>query len=79
MPTMLHELESGIGLMGYYCEFVLWYSIIADPLLEIKTMGLQGAPIKNLQRKKFALTCLLPLPLPEKELGLPANEQAKQL
>lgn len=54
MPVDLKTLEAGLGLMGYYREFVPNYAIIADPLNELKTLGFKESPRSNPQRDKWA-------------------------
>lgn len=60
MPTSLQDLETGLGLMGYYQEFVPDYAIIARPLNELKTLGFKGSPKSNPQRDTFARKSLFP-------------------
>lgn len=60
MPKNLHDLEAGLGLMGYCREFVFKYAQIVDPLLKIKTLGFRGSPPKNPQRSTFATRKQLP-------------------
>ncbi|RVX69673.1 hypothetical protein B0A52_06737 [Exophiala mesophila] len=36
-PENLHQLETGLGLFGYYRKYVLFFSAIAEPLQKIKT------------------------------------------
>lgn len=50
MPKTLQQLEMGLGLMGYYRDFVPDFAIIADPLNELKTIGFKGSPRANPQR-----------------------------
>ncbi|KID93902.1 Ribonuclease H-like protein, partial [Metarhizium majus ARSEF 297] len=61
MPTNLKELEHGLGLMGYYRQFIDHYSAIVEPLQQIKAMGFRKAPPKNPQRDSYAAKASLPL------------------
>jgi hypothetical protein len=61
MPDNLKDLESGLGLMGYYRGFIQNYAGIADPLNEIKTLGFKGAPAKGQARDNYAAKIKLPL------------------
>ncbi|CAI6100622.1 unnamed protein product [Clonostachys chloroleuca] len=60
MPRTLKELETGLGLMGYYRKFVEHYSAISEPLVKLKAMGFRKAPPKNPQREKYANKTQLP-------------------
>jgi hypothetical protein len=53
-PHTLSELETGLGLFGYYRKFCLGYSYIAEPLEQLKTSLLKGAPYKKPKRTSFA-------------------------
>jgi hypothetical protein len=53
-PRTLSELETGLGLFGYYRKFCLGFSYIAEPLEQLKTALLKGAPYKKPKRKTFA-------------------------
>jgi hypothetical protein len=53
-PTTLRELETGLGLFGYYRHFVPHFSSIARPLLVAKTKALKGSPISGQARRNWA-------------------------
>lgn len=63
-PTDLQTLETGLGLMAYYREFVPKFTIIADPLVELKTWRFKASPKKNPQRGTHARACRFPPVLP---------------
>ncbi|PFH62963.1 hypothetical protein XA68_10714 [Ophiocordyceps unilateralis] len=78
MPTNLKDLESGLGLMGYYRQFVSHYAAIAEPLIRLKTIGFKAAPKKNPARDRWAATVRLPpLETPKPDAVDPLTEQAR--
>jgi hypothetical protein len=52
-PRTLSDLETGLGLFGYYRKFYLGFLYIVEPLEQLKTALLKGAPYKNLKRRGF--------------------------
>ncbi|OAA62369.1 Ribonuclease H-like protein [Cordyceps fumosorosea ARSEF 2679] len=60
MPKNLKELEAGLGIMGYYREFVDHFSAVADPLNRLKAQGFRRAPIKNPARDSYAAKITFP-------------------
>ncbi|TQW04488.1 retrotransposable element [Cordyceps javanica] len=62
-PHRGHErltLETGLGIMGYYREFVDHFSSVADPLNRLKAQGFRYAPAKNPARDSFAAKATFP-------------------
>ncbi|EHK24828.1 uncharacterized protein TRIVIDRAFT_220267 [Trichoderma virens Gv29-8] len=59
-PKTPKDLETGLGLMGYYWNFIASYSVIAEPLQKIKAIGFRHAPIKNPERATYAAKVTLP-------------------
>ncbi|EDN04528.1 predicted protein [Histoplasma mississippiense (nom. inval.)] len=53
-PKTLHQLETSLGLFGYYREFVAHYAHKVEPLQIWKTQGFHQAPFKGNPRKKWA-------------------------
>lgn len=54
IPGNLQLLEIGLGLMGYYREYVADFAIIADPLNEMKTLGFKDGPRAGQPRLTWA-------------------------
>ena len=52
-PETFQQLEAGIGIFGFYRKYVLGYSVIIEPLEELKTQLLKSAPRKGRQRQNF--------------------------
>ncbi|KAL7935133.1 hypothetical protein V8C35DRAFT_326852 [Trichoderma chlorosporum] len=75
MPTNLCQLESGLGLMGYYRNFVEGYSHIAEPLQKIKAIGFRRAPPMHPQRTTYATQAALPLLLKPEKKGSPDDQE----
>lgn len=67
MPKTLQQLEMGMGLMGYYRDFVPDYAIITNPLNELKTIGFKGSPHANPQRDTHSRHYVFPPRLPHLE------------
>lgn len=53
-PKTLGELETLLGMFGYYRHFVPNYSQHIDPLQKLKTRLLRGSPRSGRERKVFA-------------------------
>ena len=52
-PRNLRDLETGLGFFGYYRKFVLYYSAIAQSLLDLKTTGFKTSPPKGQVQIKY--------------------------
>lgn len=53
-PKTLGELETLLGMFGYYRHFIAQYSQLIDPLQKLKTRLLKGSPRNGKERKAFA-------------------------
>ncbi|KAK7992138.1 hypothetical protein PG988_000932 [Apiospora saccharicola] len=77
MPRNLQELESGLGLMGYYRSFIHNFAILSAPLQDLKSLGFKGAPPKNPARETHARKFSFP-PTPPALPPEPTPEQVAE-